>query len=455
MSTKRLGTVITCATGTLTGQLNITGINIVLPTVRSEMGLSDPQTHWLATVYVLVLAGLVMISGAVGDRFDKRRVLTVALLIYLCGSALALVSSGPEMLLAGRALSAVGGCALVPVGLAVLRTVAESERQLAAYMSAWGLAIGLGMALGPVIAGITVAVSGWRAFFVVMIVFGLAYLVGVRVFVPPTSAREGVRILTVSYLLMGIWMTGATAALIELPTGAPWPVKTVLIVGSAAVFVYWLIRERTSDRAALPHEALSNRRFTVSIALAACNYLAVGATLFTLALFVQDQLGISAAAAGLLNLPLAVTIAVGGQWSGRALSSRTPAAIMRISAWAIAVGTMIAAIGGVLSTGAALVGLGVGTAIAGFGFGAANTPVNVLSMSSLPASVSGAAGSMASASRQLGQSIGTALAGVLVSLGGLGWVGPAGGGIGYLLAAGAVVGIAVLMLGLPALYPKE
>jgi hypothetical protein len=120
------------------------------------------------------------------------------------------------------------------------------------------------------------------------------------------------------------------------------------------------------------------------------------------------------------------------------------------------------------AVGWAVAGLLVGTALAGFGFGAANTPVNFLSMSTLPAEVSGAAGSMASAARQLGQSVGTALAAVLIGLGAQAAVaarsaaasaaGSAAGAEapqGYLLAAAAVGVIAVLMFLIPGLYPRQ
>lgn len=156
--------------------------------------------------------------------------------------------------------------------------------------------------------------------------------------------------------------------------------------------------------------------------IAFVNYLGLGAALFVSALLLQDLFGLSAAVAGAVSIPLAVATAVGAAWSGRAGKTRQIIRAIRTAATATLTGTALVA-GGVVALSAnvtlwACVGIFIaGTCAMGFSFGTANTPVNYLAMASLPKTISGAAGSSASASRQLGQSTGVATSGMLLGLG--------------------------------------
>ena len=116
--------------GTLTVNINNTAINLALPAIRDELRLDLVEMQWVSASYVLILAALTMIGGTLGDRFDKRQVLTVGLCLYTTGSLLGALSLSALTLIGSRILAGVGAAVLVPVGLASLRQLASSPQQL-------------------------------------------------------------------------------------------------------------------------------------------------------------------------------------------------------------------------------------------------------------------------------------------------------------------------------------
>lgn len=450
--------VATCAMGTLTVNINNTALNLALPRIRDDLSLDLAAMQWVSATYVLVLAALTMLGGALGDRYDKRTVLALGLVVYTLGSVLGIVAESGGWLTLSRACAAIGASVLVPVGLAALRVIAQSPKQLASYMSLWGLSVGLGMALGPVAGGVVTDLLGWRAFFGVMSVLGLVFFVAVLIFLPRLPGTAGRRVDIASHMLLAFGMVVLTGFFIELNSSAPVWVKIALACAVPVCAAAWLWRDRVSAHPVIPREVFRQRSYSVSMLIAFTNYLGLGVTLFVAALLLQDLFGLSAGVAGAVSVPLAVATAAGASWSGRAegisrivFAIRTSAASILIGTAAVAAGAI--ALGSNVALPVCIALFVVGTLAMGFGFGAANTPVNYLAMSSLPKAVSGVAGSSASASRQLGQSTGVATGGLLFGFGvaQFGSMSP----LAYLLPGIEVALAALALFVLPAFYAQS
>lgn len=447
--------VITCAMGTLTVNINNTALNLALPQIRDDLGLDLAAMQWTSATYVLFVAALTMLGGALGDRFEKQTVLTLGLVIYTAGSAIGMLAPSGELLIMSRAFAAIGASVLVPVGLAALRTIAQNPAQLARYMSVWGLSIGLGMALGPVAGGMVTDLFGWRAYFGVMVLLGLMYLVAVRAFLPRLPAHGTRRIDLLSHLFLGVGMLTVTAFFIELRTETPTWIHITLGLSALVSAGAWIWRDRATRHPVIPPAALQNRNYSISMLIAFTNYLNLGVTLFVSALLLQDLFGLGPGMAGAASIPLAITTAIGAQWAGKAINTDATIRAIRTAASASLVGLLVAAVGTIAPPPETPPIIGIvlfvlGTASMGFGFGAANTPVNYLAMSSLPKELSGAAGSSASASRQLGLSTGIATGGLLLGIG-VGHNGPFTPAA-YLLPTLEIAALSVLLLLLPARY---
>ena len=402
--------VLTCAMGTLTVNINNTALNLALPSIRNELELDLSTMQWVSATYVLVLAALTMLGGALGDRFNKRTVLLVGLVIYTLGSVLGAMAPTGDVLVLSRVLAAIGAAVLVPVGLAVLRVLAQTPQQLASYMATWGLSVGLGMALGPVAGGMLTSLLGWRSFFIAMVLLGVVFFIAVSSFLPslPGSKDRGIDL--PSHFLLAVAMFAVTALFIEMESGVLGLVLVGLGALAALAAAFWLWMNRRARHPVVPPQAMTDRSFSTSMLIAFANYLCLGITLFVSALLLQDLMGIGPGAAGAVSIPLAAATAVGARWAGSATTTPAAKRVVRLAGTAIILGVVVVALGVVFlelrdATWVPLTAFILGTLLMGLGFGAANTPVNFLAMTSLPKGISGAAGSSASASRQLGQSV--------------------------------------------------
>jgi EmrB/QacA subfamily drug resistance transporter len=151
-------------------------VNVALPAVALEFpGASIPQLSWILTVYAIVFAAALVPAGKLGDLYGRRRLYVGGLILFLAGSALAAASPSLPLLLAARALQAVGGAAVTPNSLGLILPLFPPQRRPAA-IAAWGAIAGLGAATGPVL-GALLADASWRWIFLVNLPLGIAALI--------------------------------------------------------------------------------------------------------------------------------------------------------------------------------------------------------------------------------------------------------------------------------------
>ncbi|MCS4276605.1 MFS family permease [Mycetocola sp. BIGb0189] len=452
--TYRRGLIFTCVLGTFSVNLNNTALALALPQIRIELLLGTAQLQWVAASYALVLASLTMLGGALADRYAKRRVLFVGIVLYVCGSALGAMASSSDILVLSRVLAAAGAAVFVPVGLSVLREVSDSARELARLMSVWAVAVGAGMALGPVFGGVLTSIWGWRSFFIGMTLIGMLYILLSVAFLPSLPGTATQQISLPLHLLLGTMMCAIIGFFILLTGEGVLVLLPVGLLAVAAALAWWGVNGR-STHPIVPPRVFTKRAFSVSLVIAFVNYLALGTTLFVLAFLLQDRFRFDPAIAGTITLPLALATIVGGRWSGGAVRPEQVVRAIRVAAGSVLLGLGIAVFGCVFFEHDGNPALGVvllmlALCVMGFGFGAANTPVNFLVVSQVSAEQAGVSGAAASASRQLGQTLGIAAggAGLALGTGQLGteslWV--------YGYVGGIIFGAGVLLAVIPRLY---
>jgi len=442
---------MTCALGTLTINLNITALSLAVPSIRQDLGLSTTAMAWVASSYALILAALVMLGGSLGDRFNKKTVLTAGLIIYTLGSAWGAVSPNGVVLTLSRIAAAVGAAVLVPVGLAAMRQIAKSPAELATYMATWAVAVGAGQALGPALGGILTALAGWRALFWAMTGLGLVFLVLLTRYLPQLPTTQSRPIGLGSQALVALWMITLTGFLIEVNSGASVWLKLALLVSFVGGLALWLWWDRRTAKPVIPAQVRRSAAFWLPLAVSVPNMAALGMSLFVGSLYLQDHLAVSPALTGLLFVPMALTTGLAGSWSGRSLLHWGPRRVTLAAAGATVLGVILAGAAGGQPRLAALIGITVGAAVIGLGFGSANTPINYLVVSAVPPAAAGVGGSAASASRQLGQAIGISLGALLISLG----QASHHSNLAYLWPVAAVIACGGLMAALASTYPGQ
>lgn len=424
MSSRRRALVLaTCCCSLLMATMDNTIVNVALPSIRRDLHASLSGLQWIVDTYTLVLAGLLMLSGSTADRLGRRRMFQTGLLTFTAGSMVCSLAPGLGWLVAARAVQAVGGSMLNPVAMSIIANVFTEKGERARAIGIWGSVLGLSMALGPMVGGVLTETVGWRAIFWINLPIGVAAVVAAAMFVPESRADRPRRPDPLGQLLAAGALAMLAYAIIEGPR-VGW--RTVPIAGlltaAAALLVGFIAYERRRDDPLLDMRLFRSIPFAGAIATAVVAYSGSGAFLFLNTLYLQDSRGFSALAAGVATLPLATASFLMAPTSGRIVAARGP----RLPLYIAGVCAMAAA--------AVLVRLSPSTSLPlllatyfvfGTAMGMVNSPITNTAVSGMPRAQAGVAAAVASTSRQVGQSLGVALAGSLVGsaarLGGAGF----------------------------------
>ena len=186
---RRLGVILaTCCLSLFVVGVDVTIVNIALPSIQRSFGASTSGLQWTIDAYTVVLASLLMLSGSLADRLGRRRVFQAGLALFTLGSLLCSLAPGLGWLVAFRMVQAVGGSMLNPVALAIIANTFTDPAKRARAMGVWGSVFGISLAVGPVLGGVLVGTVGWRSIFWVNVPVGLAAIWLTQRFVPESRA---------------------------------------------------------------------------------------------------------------------------------------------------------------------------------------------------------------------------------------------------------------------------
>ncbi|WP_280517331.1 MFS transporter [Catellatospora sp. TT07R-123] len=414
LSVRRRWTVLAiCALSLFLVGLDTTILNVGLPAVGHGLGVGTRELEWIVDAYTVVVASLLITSGALADRFGRRRVFQCGLVVFGLASLVCAAAPSLGVLVAARAVQGIGASMLSPVALAIVVNVMPDPKERAQAIGVWAAVFGLSMAAGPVTGGALVAAYGWRAVFWINLPVIAAALVLSAVFVPESRSPRIRRLDLPGQVLLTVAVSTAVAVLIEGPH-LGWTSPLLLagyLVAAAAVAGFAAVERRR--REPLMDLALFRRApFTTAVLGAVALFVALSACLLLNTLYLQHTRGWSPLAAGSATLPMALAVIVCAPLSGRLVGrfgARPP---------------LLLAAGFVTAGGLLLVGLRTDTPVPlllaaylliGIGFGFANAPITNTAVNGLPPERAGVAGAVTSTARQLGSAFGIALAGSLVA----------------------------------------
>ncbi|MFB7629419.1 MFS transporter [Streptomyces sp. NPDC056149] len=393
--------------------LDNTILNVALPTIQASWDCDLTALQWVMDGYLLVLGSLLLLAGSVGDRLGRRRLFLFGVSVFTVGSALCCVSVNLGTLVAARVVQAVGGAALTPTSLSIVREVFRDPGERDEALGLWGGIFGVATACGPLVGGLLVSAAGWRSVFWVNIPLGLVTLALARRYVPESRAPRPRRADPLGQALMIAFLASLTYALIQGPRDG-WAnplIMTGLALASATLtaFILFELRQR---QPMLELRHFRNPQFTGANAIALLAFIALAGFLLVNTLYLQQGRGFSARSAGVALLPATVAIAAGGPlggWLAARYGSRPPL---------IAAGLFIAA------GSAALLDVRPATPYAeiaaayvplGAGFGLVNPPITSTAVNGMPSSQAGVASAVAATARQFGNALGVAILGGLLT----------------------------------------
>ncbi len=409
----RIIVLLVCCMSLFIVGMDGTIVNVALPSIGRDFDAGVSGLQWVVDAYVVVLASLLMLAGSCADRFGRRRTFQAGLLLFTLGSLLCSLSPDLQWLVIFRMVQAVGGSMLNPVAMSIIRNVFHDPRERAQAIGIWGATVGVSIAMGPVIGGALVQSVGWRAIFWVNIPIGLAAIVLAARFVPESRAPHPRSLDPVGQLLVMAVLGSLTYAIIEGPsTGWLSPEILGLFFACAVGVVGIIVYEPRRPEPLLELRFFRSVPFSGATVIAVAAFASFSGFLFLNTLYLQEVRGLSALDAGLYTLPMAATTVVMSPISGWMVG--------RFGARPSLVGA------GVALTASALMLTGLSDTtqftwlvscyvIFGIGFGLVNPPITNTAVAGMPPAQAGVAAAIASTSRQVGQSLGVAVVGVVAT----------------------------------------
>ncbi|MEF3115062.1 MFS transporter [Streptomyces chrestomyceticus] len=404
-----------CCTSVFLSSLNNTVLNVALPAMQRDLHSPLSGLQWTTDAYLIVLAALLMLAGSAGDRLGRRRVFRTGLALFTLGSFLCGFAPGLGWLIAFRTVQAVGASMLNPVAMSIITNTFTAPRERARAIGVWGAVMGVAMAVGPLVGGVLVQGLGWRSIFWLNLPVGAAAFACAARFVPESRAPRPRRVDPVGQALVVVLLGCLTYAIIEGP-GTGWTAPRTLACALAApAALLALVRyERRRPEPLVDLRVFRSAGFSGASAMAVLSFFVLGGFLFLNTLYLQNVRGLSALAAGLYLLPMAVMNIVTSPLSGRLTATRGPRLPLLLAGAATAAGGVLLATGGALTTDALLFTAYV---LIGIGAGLANTPVTDAAMSGMPREQAGVAAAVVATSRQFGQALGVAVLGAVLTAG--------------------------------------
>lgn len=283
--------------------LEATVVNIALPHIAGDLDTSTAGLQWTVNGYLVTLASLILLGGALGDRRGHRRIFTIGATWFTLASVLCALAPTIEVLVAARVLQGVGGALLTPGSLAIINSTFHPDDRARA-IGAWSGLSGVAAAVGPLLGGYLISALSWRAIFLINVPLGLFVVVMALRRVPETRPRTDVgRLDYPGAILVALGLAGTTFALIQATEGvtALTVAAAVIGVGCLAGFV---VVERHSTHPMVPLSMFRSRQFTAANIVTFVVYTALGGVFFMLVTFLQVSLGYTPTAAGLASLPI-------------------------------------------------------------------------------------------------------------------------------------------------------
>ena len=414
-SRRRLLVLAICCLSLLLVGMDVTIVNVALPSIRRDLGVSLSGLQWIIDAYVLVLASLLMLSGSTADRLGRRRIFQTGLLLFTAGSLLCSLAPGLGWLIGFRMVQAVGASMLNPVAMSIITNVFTEPRERAWAIGVWGGVVGISLGLGPVIGGVLVETVGWRSIFLINIPIGLVAIVLTARFVPESRAPRPRRVDPIGQLLVIVALASLTYAIIDAPqTGWTSPRTLGLLVLALVAVLMLLVYEPRRTDPLLELRFFRSAPFSGATVIAVSAFGAFSGFLFLNTLYLQEVRGLSALQAGLCTLPLAVMTLIFAPLSGRLVGSHGPRVPLLAAGSAMCAGALML-IG--LDADTSLQWLLASYLVFGLGFGLVNAPITNTALSGMPRSQAGVAAAVASTSRQVGAALGVAVVGSVLSSG--------------------------------------
>jgi EmrB/QacA subfamily drug resistance transporter len=414
--------------------VDTTIVNVALPTFARELHASSSGLQWIVDAYTLTFAALLLLAGAIADRYGRHRSLAGGLALFALGSLAAAFTQTTTELIAARAVMGIGGAFIMPATLSILMAVFTDHAERTRAIGLWSAVSGLGVAIGPVAGGWLLTHFSWDSIFLVNLPIVAIALVAGHWLIPASRVAGSGRLDLIGAALSVAAFTGLTYTIIEAPSHG-WLSAFTLGLGVASValltlFVAW---EARAAHPMLPLRLFRNPRFTGAGLSITVLFFALSGVVFLSSQIYQFVLGYSPLAAGVRALPSAVALAVMspvGAFLAKRAGVRVP----------VVLGLVMLALGMLFfATASGSSGYGhyvLAMVIDSAGIGLAMSAATSASMRELPPALAGVGSAVNDTTRNMGSVLGVAVFGSIAASVFASRLGSSAGSLGAAAAAG-------------------
>jgi EmrB/QacA subfamily drug resistance transporter len=400
-------TLIAVCVATFMLLLDITIVNVALPSIQEDLDASFSDLQWVVDAYALGLASFLLVFGSLGDRLGRRRIFTAGFLLFTVASLLCGLAEAPGVLNVFRVIQGIGGAAMFATALALIAQEFEG-RERATAIGVWGATVGGAVAVGPLIGGLITDGLGWEWIFFVNVPIGIAAIVLTETRVANIAATDVQPIDWAGVITFSLALFGLVFGLIR-GNAEGWGSAQILasLIGAAILMVAFVAIEARSPNAMLDLSLFRVSSFAGVSIVAWALSAGMFAMFLYLTLYIQDVLGFGPLEAGVRFLPVTLLSFFAAPLSAK-LSSRIPVRVL-MGTGLILVGVGLALMSGI-EPGDEWTDLLPGFLVAGLGIGMTNPMIAETALAVVPPARAGMASGINSTFRQVG--IATGIAGL-------------------------------------------
>jgi len=396
--------------------LDNTVLNVALKTIAEPgagLGASQSQLEWAINSYTLVFAGLLFTFGVVGDRVGRKRMLMIGLASFGLFSLITAYSHTPDQLVWARAAMGLAAAAVMPQTLSIISNVFDpAERPRA--IGIWAVAVGIGIAIGPIVGGLLLAHFWWGSVFLINVPFCAASVAAIALLVPESKNPDPGRIDFVGVLASIAGLVLLVYGIIQGGDKGTWVHPDVLgpALGGLAVLAFFVWYEARIRHPSLDVRLFRDPRLSSAIGALALVFFGMMGALFFLSFYLQSVRGYTPLRAGAFSLAFAVAQML--------MAPRSPALVRRFGAkWVVASGLLLVTIAlvsyQVLNVATPIWVLAVAFFIQGAGMGMVMPPATEAVMSVVPRERAGAGSALTNTARQVSGALGVAVLGSILA----------------------------------------
>ena len=394
--------------------LDVTVVNVALPVLADEFGVSDSYTVWIVTIYQLFITMLLLPLSSFGDLYSYRKTFLIGIVIFTCSSVLCAASQNFTMIIASRAIQGIGAACVMGVNIALTRLI-YPRKVLGRGLALNAMVIAIATAAGPTIAGGILSMASWHWLFLINVPFGIvAFILGKKLLPYNLPKQDKTKYDWISsienIIVFGLifYSLGSFARKGDTITNI-----CLLLVG-IVIGILYVRRQINRPNPMLPVDLFGIRLYSLSIITSVCSFIAQNVAMIALPFLFLNSYGFSEITTGLLMTPWPLATMIVSPFAARFVEKHNPGATAAAGMAVYATGIILLLL--LPDTGISVWNIAWRMAVCGIGFGLFQTPNNIVMVIATPVKRTGGAGGMQSTARLVGQTLGATIVTVVFAI---------------------------------------